>query len=120
MLISHILELFRYYRRLIAATWVFIVGGVAAFSVLFLLVTPLYTATAKITMLPTQSELSFSNLFVRSTTINPATLLSQTHIEYLLSFETAEETVALPISQEITAGQQEYVVQAIREYFDRA
>lgn len=99
MLISHILDLLRHYRRLIVATWVFIVGGVAGFSVLFLFVIPLYTATAKITLLPTQSELAFSNQFVRSTTINPANLLTQTHIEYLLSFETSEETVQRIIEQ---------------------
>lgn len=90
---SHYSQLLRHYRGLIALTFVALVGGTAVFSVFFLFVTPLYTGTAKVSLLPTQSELAFSQAFVRSTSVNPANLMAQTHIEYLISREVSARTI---------------------------
>ncbi|WP_264212629.1 hypothetical protein [Leisingera thetidis] len=101
---AHYRQLLRYYRGLIAFIFLVLVGGTAAISTFFLFVSPVYTASAKVSLLPTQTELSFSQNFVRSTTINPANLLTQTHIEYLLSREIAAKTVDR-IAAELPAGQ---------------
>lgn len=93
MLTSHYLDLLRYYRKTVLVMFVCIVGGVAAFSALFLYVIPLYTATAKISILPTQTELAYSQNFVRSSSTNPANLMTQTHIENLISREVARLTI---------------------------
>ncbi|MFY0311268.1 hypothetical protein ACFMBG_15360 [Leisingera sp. D0M16] len=90
---AHYLQLLRYYRVLVAFTFVFLVGGTAAFSTLLLHASPVYRASAKVSLLPTPIELAYSQNFVRSTTINPANLLTQTHIEYLLSREIAAKTL---------------------------
>ncbi|WP_193748253.1 hypothetical protein [Leisingera sp. ANG-M1] len=90
---AHYRQLLIYYRGLIAFTFLVLVGGTAALSTFFLFVSPLYTSAAKVSLLPTQTELAYSQTFVRSTTINPANLLTQTHVEYLLSREIAAKTV---------------------------
>ncbi len=93
MLFTHYSELFKYYKRLIVLLFIGIVGGAALISVLFLVVTPLYTSTAKVNLLPTDTELAFSRTFVQSSSVNPANLLSQTHIENLLSREISQATI---------------------------
>lgn len=93
MQLSHYWELIRYYYRLIILLFITIVGGVVGFSLLFLYVSPIYTGTAVVSLLPTQTELAFSQNSVRSTSINPANLLSQTHIEYLTSREVSRLAV---------------------------
>lgn len=93
MLFAHFSELLKYYKRLINFLFIGIVGGAALISVLFLVVTPLYTSTAKINLLPTDTELAFSRTFVQSSSVNPANLLSQTHIENLLSREISRATI---------------------------
>ncbi|KIC16251.1 hypothetical protein [Leisingera sp. ANG-Vp] len=90
---AHYRQLLLYYRGLILVAFLALVGGTAALSTLFLYVAPLYTSSAKVSLLPTQTELAYSQTFVRSTTINPANLLTQTHVEYLLSREIAAKTV---------------------------
>ncbi|MEX0303829.1 MAG: hypothetical protein AB3N24_15530 [Leisingera sp.] len=90
---AHYRQLLNYYRGLIAFTFLILVGGTAALSTFFLFVAPLYTSSAKVSLLPTQTELAYSQTFVRSTTFNPANLLTQTHVEYLLSREIAAKTV---------------------------
>lgn len=102
---AHYRQLLRYYRGLIAFIFLVLVGGTAALSTFFLFVSPLYTGSAKVSLLPTQTELSYSQAFVRSTTINPANLLTQTHVEYLLSREIAAKTVDR-LSREVSAGDQ--------------
>lgn len=86
-------ELLRHYRRLVAVIFAGVVGGVALFSVFFLFAMPLYTATAKVSLLPTQSELAFSQNFTRGSSFNPANLMTETHIEYLLSREIAQRSI---------------------------
>lgn len=90
---SHYLQLIGHYRYLALTIILTLTGGVGAFSLLLLHVAPLYTATATVSLLPTDSELAFSQTFVRSTTFNPANLMTQTHVENLISREIARETV---------------------------
>lgn len=99
-MIAHYRQLLRYYWGLVAFTFVVLVGGTAAISTFLLYLSPVYTASAKVSLLPTQTELAFSQNFVRSTTINPANLLTQTHIEYLLSREIAAKTVDRMIAEQ--------------------
>lgn len=93
MIFEHYLELVQFYRRILVRVWIGIVGGVVLFSVLFLFLSPLYTAKAKATLLPTEAELAFTQSFVRGSSANSSNMLSQTAIEYLLSYETSRETV---------------------------
>lgn len=90
---SHYLQLLSYYKYVVAFIIVALTSGVAAFSAVLLFAAPLYTATATVSLLPTQAELTFSQAFVRSTSFNPANLLTQTHIENLISREISKETI---------------------------
>lgn len=92
-MIQQYAELLRHYRRLVATIFFGIVGGVGLISAFFLFVMPLYTATTTVSLLPTQSELAYSDAFSRGGSMNPANLMSETHIEYLLSREVAQGTV---------------------------
>ncbi|MEZ5798374.1 MAG: hypothetical protein R3D63_13345 [Paracoccaceae bacterium] len=98
-MLQHYLELLAYYRRMVRRIFIGVVGGVALFSAFFLFISPLYTATAKVSLLPTDSELAFTQNFVRGASVNPANLMSQTHIENLLSLEVARETVDRMIAE---------------------
>lgn len=102
---AHYRQLLGYYRGLICFLFVLLIGGTVAFSTLFLLVAPLYKGTAKVSLLPTQTELAYGQAFVRSTTFNPANLLTQTHVEYLLSREIAARTVDR-LGRELSASAQ--------------
>ncbi len=93
MLYAHYSELFGYYRRLIVLLFISVVGGTAAIATLLLYVSPLYTGTTLVNLLPTDTELSFSRTFVQSSSVNPANLLSSTHIENLLSREISKATI---------------------------
>ena len=93
MLYAHYSELFAYYRRLIVLLFISVVGGTAVISTLLLAVSPLYTGTTLVNLLPTDTELSFSRTFVQSSSVNPANLLSSTHIENLLSREISKATI---------------------------
>lgn len=93
MSFQHYTELVKRYYRLV----IIIVGGVtlctAALSALLLFVTPLYRSTARVTILPTQAELIFTQRFLQGSTYNPADLMVQTHVEHLLSRPVAERTL---------------------------
>jgi polysaccharide biosynthesis transport protein len=93
MSFQHYFELFKRHYQLI----LLIAGGItlctAALSTLLLFVTPLYRSTARVTILPTQAELIFTQRFLQGSTYNPADLMVQTHIEHLLSRPVAERTL---------------------------
>ncbi|MBF0334360.1 MAG: hypothetical protein HQL40_12050, partial [Alphaproteobacteria bacterium] len=92
MPIRHYLELLAQYRRLVIAVTLGVGLVSAAFSLLLLLIGPQYRATAGVTVLPTHAELSFSERFQQGGS-NPAGLMMQTHIEYLISRPVAELTL---------------------------
>jgi uncharacterized protein involved in exopolysaccharide biosynthesis len=93
VIVRHYLELLRYYRRLV----ILIVGGVAsatlALCVLFMYVSPIYVAETKIVILPTESELAFTRTSLGSGTFDPASIMVQTHEQYLLSRTVAERAL---------------------------
>ena len=94
MIVTHYLELLRYYRWLVTVLVVSITLTACGLSLLVLFVAPLYTASTSVTMLPTRSELAFTSDMLQSGQINAATMLIQTHMEYLLSRPVAEKTIA--------------------------
>ncbi len=93
MIVKHYLELLRYYRRLVAL----IIGGVTsatlALCLLFTFVSPIYVGEAKIMLLPTESELAFTRGWLGSGTFDPASIMVQTHEQYLFSRTVAERTL---------------------------
>jgi len=92
MMIKHYLELICHYRRhliVIVATTTLVA---AVFSLVLLHTSPLYTATASVVMLPTEAELTFTRGWLGYSQYNPANVLSQTQMEYLLSRPVAEKT----------------------------
>lgn len=105
-MIAHYRQLLSYYQGLIAFVFIVLVGGTAAISTFLLYLAPVYISSVKVSLLPTPTELAFSQNFVRSTTINPANLLTQTHIEYLLSREIAAKTVDRMMAEEASEPMQ--------------
>jgi len=93
MLVEHYLDLLRYYRRLVGFILVGVIGGVALLGTAFLHLLPVYTAEARVSILPTASELAFTQNFVQSSQFAPANVFSQTHIENLISRQVAERTI---------------------------
>jgi uncharacterized protein involved in exopolysaccharide biosynthesis len=92
-MVRHYLQLLLYYRWLVAGLVLGIPSLVAVFSVLFLKVMPIYTASAKVSMLPTESELAFTHAFLQSSQFAPANMMTQTHMEYLVSRPVAAATL---------------------------
>lgn len=95
MIISHYLELVWQYRRLVAMIALGIFLAATGVGVVQLLMTPVYIATASVTVLPTQAELSYSRRFVSDGDggSDPAAVMMQTHIENLFSRPVAELTL---------------------------
>lgn len=93
MMIKHYLELLSHYRRLLIIIVATTTLVAAVFSVVLLHTTPLYTATASVVMLPTEAELTFTRGWLGFSQYNPANVLSQTQMEYLLSRPVAEKTL---------------------------
>jgi uncharacterized protein involved in exopolysaccharide biosynthesis len=95
VIVEHYWQLLLYYRKVLITIVVGITGAVAALSYLWLVTFPLYTATADVTILPTDAELSFTKGFVTASQYNPANIMTQTQIEYLLSRPVAEKALEL-------------------------
>ncbi len=93
MILKHYLELLSHYRRLIIIIVAATTGAAAVFSAIILFTAPLYTATSSIVMLPTEAELTFTRGWLGFSQYNPANVLSQTQMEYLLSRPVAERTL---------------------------
>jgi succinoglycan biosynthesis transport protein ExoP len=93
VIVRHYLELLRYYRRLV----ILIVSGVTsatlAVCLLFMYVSPIYVAETKIVILPTEPELAFTRTWLGSGTFDPASIMVQTHEQYLLSRTVAERAL---------------------------
>jgi succinoglycan biosynthesis transport protein ExoP len=93
VIVRHYLELLRYYRRPV----ILIVSGVTsatlAVCLLFMYVSPIYVAETKIVILPTEPELAFTRTWLGSGTFDPASIMVQTHEQYLLSRTVAERAL---------------------------
>ncbi len=95
MILDHYIQLFFYYRKLIAWIFVVITGTVASLSVLLLFIFPFYTGTATVQLMPTEAELAYMTGLssVGLSGNNPAQMLPATQIEYLLSRPVAERVI---------------------------
>lgn len=98
-MLKHYLELLVHYRWIAAPIFLGLTLGTAILSTFFLFVTPVYTSVAKVSMLPTDSELIFTKSFVRSSQFSPANMMTQTHMEYLISRPVVESTIDRMIAE---------------------
>lgn len=89
MVVAHYLELLRANLRLVVALSLLaalLAGGLAAYK---LQSAPVYRASAKVTVQPTDAELRFTQVYVRSSSYDSANVVTQSHMEYLQSREIA-------------------------------
>jgi succinoglycan biosynthesis transport protein ExoP len=93
MMIKHYLELLSHYRKLVIIIVVALTSAAAVVSAIILFTAPLNTATASVVMLPTEAELTFTRGWLGFSQYNPANVLTQTQMEYLLSRPVAEKTL---------------------------
>jgi len=93
VLLRHYLELLLHYRRPVIIAVASTTAAACVLSLLLLFTAPLYTATASVVMLPTDAELTFTRGWLGFSQYNPANVLSQTQMEYLLSRPVAERTL---------------------------
>ncbi|MEM8914973.1 MAG: polysaccharide deacetylase family protein [Pseudomonadota bacterium] len=100
MALANLLELLVYYRRYVIAIILAIPLLAFVFGTIQLHTSPVYVSTSKVNILPSDSELVFSNRAVRSSPLVPENVLSQTHIEYLTSTPIAQSTVDRLLAQQ--------------------
>lgn len=93
MILSHYLQIVWHYRKISAILFFSVTLGVASLGTVLLYATPIYTGIAKVSLLPTESELAFTRTFVQSSQFSPANMISQTHIENLISRPVAEGAI---------------------------
>lgn len=108
--IEHYRDLLKIYWRRLLPIVIFIPLVVAAISTAKLIVSPDYASVARVTMLPSESELEFSRGFAGGTRRNQANALSSTYKEYLKSWPVVERAIeTLPDGSKATsdAGAQE-------------
>ena len=106
-MIRQSLRLLTYHRRRIwwITSRVFILTVVL--TALALAFQPKYVARAKLTLLPTRSELGYASVRPETWGLSPAALLGQTHVEGLLSRTLAEDvarTLQADASEELRNG----------------
>jgi uncharacterized protein involved in exopolysaccharide biosynthesis len=65
---------------------------------------PVYVASAKVTVQPTDAELRFTQVYVRSSSYDSANVVTQSHMEYLRSREIAERTYRLLTERSAAEG----------------
>jgi succinoglycan biosynthesis transport protein ExoP len=98
-MLSHFVDLLRLSRRQIAAC-ALIAGLIAyALSQLLLEANPIYEASISITMQPSEEELIFNRTFMGVSQFNPATIITQSHIERLLSRPVAERALDMLLAK---------------------
>lgn len=103
-MINHFLELFSFYRRLLLGGALYTALFALLLSMFLLLANPLYKAVATVTMQPTEAELAYTQGWLGVSQFNPASILTQTHIEQILSRPVAEKALQL-LSQEAAETQ---------------
>lgn len=91
-LVQHYLELARYNLRLILALTLAAAAVAGIFAIYQLNFSPVYRAVAKVTVQPTDAELRFTQVYVRSSNFDSANVVTRSHIEYLNSREIAART----------------------------
>lgn len=88
--LTHYLELAVHFRRFIAMMTLAAAVVATVLAVFQLTTNPLYRASAKVTIQPTDAELRFTQVYVRSSTYDSANVVTQSHMEYLRSREIAQ------------------------------
>jgi len=83
-MLQHYLQLLRHYRFLALTVIVVVTALAAVSSALLLALSPVYTATATVAVIPTQAEYSFGSEVSRGPS-GTARVLTATYIEYLKS-----------------------------------
>ncbi|WP_415893028.1 hypothetical protein ACMXYN_00605 [Neptuniibacter sp. PT8_73] len=116
-MITHYLELFKFYRKFILTGTLATGGLVFLLSVFVLVASPLYKGVATITMQPTEAELAYTQGWLGVSQFNPAAILTQTHTEQLLSRPVAEKALSLLLQQELAKGVEET---GIKGFFKKA
>ena len=98
-MLEHYRELFRLFRGSIL--WGMTVAGLFAcgLSMFLLKFMPLYAATVTLNMQPSEEALRFNRQFVGVGQFNPATIITQTHIERLLSDPVTERAFDILLSK---------------------
>lgn len=92
---SHYLELFRLNRRLVLAFVLVCASLACAYALYKLNFSPEYRSSAKVTAQPTDAELRYSQIYVRSSSFDTANVITRSHIEYLKSREIAARAYAI-------------------------
>lgn len=89
-----------HYKDLLRQFWTTILAAAlgagvltCALSLVLLEAMPRYTSAVTLNMQPSEEALRFNNAFLGVSQINPATIITQAHIERLLSREVAERTI---------------------------
>ena len=93
MAFQHYFQLIRHYRQILLRIILGTTILAAVMSLYWLLSSPVFTATTKVVILPSDSELAFTDIWLRGSDMSPANIMTETHIEYLLSRPVIESTI---------------------------
>ncbi len=102
--LGHYGELLR--RKIWLCVWLTLAAaGLAALLAVYKLnASPVYVASAKVTVQPTDAELRFTQVYVRSSSYDSANVVTQSHMEYLRSREIAQRTYRLLTERNASNG----------------
>lgn len=98
-MLQHYQELARQYRGRIFLTAVSAALLVLALSLVLLKVSPIYKSTVIFNMQPSEEALSFNREFQGRSQFNPATIITQTHVERLLSRPVTERALDIILAE---------------------
>ncbi|NVO26668.1 hypothetical protein HJ526_04480 [Donghicola sp. C2-DW-16] len=98
-MLDHYRDLLRFYKRIIIVSMICAASLAWMGSTVLLNTSPAYKSTVTMNMQPSEEELAFNRTFMGVSQFNPATIITQTHIEVLLSRPVAERTLDLLLAQ---------------------
>lgn len=101
---SHFIELLRYFRAHLLAFVAGVTTLVLILSIVLLNYAPTYTAAAVISTKPSDTELSFTRGWLGSSQYDPSNILTQTHVERILSRPTATRAVQIVLAEAAGEG----------------
>lgn len=99
MLFKHYIQLSKYHKKLFAGIIFSVTAITCGLSIALLYINPIYSGTAKILMKPTEAEISFTRGWVMDSQFSPASVMAQTHMEYIMSRPVLERTVRKIIAE---------------------
>lgn len=98
-MLKHYLDLLSHFRKVVLIGAVGTGALACVLSILLLEVMPLYKSSVTLNMEPSDEALSFNRAFMGVTQFSPASIITQTHIERLLSRPVAERALDILISE---------------------